>query len=307
MDTQTQSSSEEFPWIILHSGRVMAKILSFILKGVSLRGLAKDSIGIIGIGFPQGGVNATAPCWIVEAYKRSIIPAPAYSLSLGRYTDQVSGTSTDGSLLVIGGYDPDLVDGAINWINCSASIHPQIPLDGLVVNGNTIKRVDNKPMQAIIDSGTGGFIPGPSNIVQAVYLQIAGAQPDPSNPGIYVFPCTSTVQIGFQFAGQNYMMNPEDFIMQRQGNQCVGILVGQDFIDDTNTEFGFILGAIFMKNVVTVFDLGRPAVGFGRIKNAGKSYGGYTIIPDAQATALGTGPSASFSATYNPPRGTSSH
>jgi cathepsin D len=209
--------------------------------------------------------------------------------------------------MVIGGYDSDLVEeGSINWINCSSSVHPQIPLDGLIVNGNTIKRVDNKPMQAIIDSGTGGFIPGPSNIVDTLYSQILGAQPVPNAPGVYVFPCTSTVQIGFQFAGQDYMMNPEDFIMQRQGNQCVGALVGQDFIDDTNTEFGFILGALFMKNVVSVFDLGKPAVGFGRIKTAGKSYGGYTVVQDAQATALGTGPSASLSPTFNPPRGKSS-
>lgn len=306
MDIQIQSSSEEFQWRILHLGRATVKMISFILRGISFRGLIEDSIGIIGIGFPHGS-NAPAPSWIVEAYKRSIIPAPAYSLSLGRYADQASGTSTDGSLMVIGGYDSDLVDGAINWINCSASVHPQIPLDGLIVNGNTIKRVDNKPMQAIIDSGTGGFIPGPSNIVEAVYSQIVGAQPATNAPGLYVFPCTSTIQIGFQFRGQNYLMNPEDFIMQRQGNQCVGVLVGQDFIDDTNTEFAFILGALFMKNVVTVFDLGQPAVGFGRIKNSGKGYGGYTVVPDTQATALGTGPSASLSPTYNPPRRTSSH
>jgi cathepsin D len=263
--------------------------------------LIKSSIGIIGIGFPHSSV---APSWIVEAYRRSLIPAPAYALSLGRYSDKISGQSSDGSLMVIGGYDQDLVNGTINWINCSAAVHPQIPLDGIIVNGNTIKRVDNRPMQAIIDSGTGGFIPGPSNIVQAVYSQIAGAQPVSNIPGAYVFPCTSAIQIGFQFAGQNYMMSPDDFIMQRQGNQCVGVLVGQDLLDDTQSELGFILGALFMKNVVTVFDLGRPAVGFGRLKIAGKSYGGATVVPDNQATALGTGPSASLSPTYNPPRGT---
>src|SRR2546430_10726651 len=115
----------------------MGKLISSILRGIHFRGLTEDSIGIIGIGFPHGS-NAPAPSWIVEAYRRSIIPAPAYSLSLGRYADQVSGASTDGSLMVIGGYDSDLVDGTINWINCSSSVHPQIPLDGLIVNGNTI-------------------------------------------------------------------------------------------------------------------------------------------------------------------------
>jgi hypothetical protein len=53
--------------------------------------------------------------------------------------------------MVIGGYDQSLVDGGINWIKCSATAHPQIPMDGIIVNGFTIKRIDNQPMQAIID------------------------------------------------------------------------------------------------------------------------------------------------------------
>ena len=104
-----------------------------------------NSIGIIGLGFSDP--NAPGQPWIAEAYYRSLIPAPVYSLTLGRYQS----TDTDGSLMVIGGYDEDLVEGPITWIKCSGSIHFQIPLDGIIVNGETIKRSDNLPMQAIID------------------------------------------------------------------------------------------------------------------------------------------------------------
>jgi len=100
----------------------------------------------MGIGFPDkydAGTN-----WIAEAYRRSLIPAPAYSLILGRYQ---SSTITDGSLLILGGYDESLVNGDINWVPCSASFHVQIPLDAIIVNNHTIKRVDGRPMQAIID------------------------------------------------------------------------------------------------------------------------------------------------------------
>lgn len=69
-------------------------------------------------------------------------------LSLGRY--QTGGT-TVGSLIVIGGYDADLIDGEINWVACSAVYHVQIPLDGIIVNGYTVKRTDGLPMQTIID------------------------------------------------------------------------------------------------------------------------------------------------------------
>jgi Eukaryotic aspartyl protease len=85
----------------------------------------------------------------VEAYQRSLIPAPVFSLALGRYL-QTAGV-THGSLMVIGGYDEDLVDGDINFISCSGDLHPQIPMDGIIVNGKTLKRADGKPMEAIID------------------------------------------------------------------------------------------------------------------------------------------------------------
>lgn len=105
------------------------------------------SIGILGLGFPDSSI----PSWIVEAYQRSLIPAPAFSLNFGRYIDYNSGQPTDGNLLVIGGYDQDLVDGSINWIKCSGTKHFQIPLDGIILNGDTIERRDNLPLQAIID------------------------------------------------------------------------------------------------------------------------------------------------------------
>jgi hypothetical protein len=137
--------------------------------------------------------------------------------------------------------------------------------------------------------------------VKAIYAQIPGAQPLNDGSGAFEFPCSSQIQIGFQFAGQNYMMDPNDFILQEQGGACIGALIPMDFPDDTLTELVWILGALFMKNVVSVFDLGAPAVGFGRLKETTDQYGSYTVVGNNEATALGTGPSATFSPTFNPP------
>lgn len=113
-----------------------------------------NSIGIIGVGFPHPEIPGQN--WIAEAYHRSLIPAPVYSLVLGRYQPA---DLTDGSLMIIGGYDEDLVDGPLTWVPCSGTSHAQIPLDGIIVNGQTIKRADNRPMQAIID-----VFPSPINL-----------------------------------------------------------------------------------------------------------------------------------------------
>jgi len=105
------------------------------------------------------------------------------------------------------------------------------------------------------------------------------------------------------------MMNFEDFIVAQSGDTCLGALIGQDEPDDTATQPVFILSALFMKNVVTVFDLGTPQVGFGKLKATNQQFGQYTVIPLDQRTALGTGPSASLSPTITPdvPSGSISH
>ena len=123
------------------------------------------------------------------------------------------------------------------------------------------------------------------------------------NQGFYTIPCNTPLEIGFQFGGQIYMMNPTDFISANLGGSCLGALAGVDAPDDTTTELVFILGALFMKNLVTVYDLGAPAVGFGRLKDANTRFGGYSIVRPNEETALGTGPFATLSPTLSYPAG----
>jgi cathepsin D len=134
----------------------------------------------------------------------------------------------------------------------------------------------------------------------AIYEQIEGAEPYAGAPGFYQFPCSSAMNIGFQFGGQNYMINKEDLIFGSEGPICVGTISVFHIADDSDTQFAFLMGEEFMKNVVTVFDLGTPAVGFGRLRDTGKQYGEYTVVPLDQMTAMGTGPSAALLPTFNP-------
>ena len=115
-------------------------------KVIFRRNEPDDSVGILGVGFPNpsGPTNS----WILEAYERDLIPSAVYSLTLGRFD---SNGLTEGSLMIIGGYDEDQITGPINWIHTSGSVHVQVPMDGIILNGATLKRQDGLPMQAIID------------------------------------------------------------------------------------------------------------------------------------------------------------
>ena len=139
--------------------------------------------------------------------------------------------------------------------------------------------------------------------MQEFYGLIPGSAPLPGKEGYFTFPCDAQMQVGFQFGGQNYMMNVNDFISDKSGNTCLGALTGVDNVDDNHEELVFVIGALFMKNVVTVYDLGAPAVGFGRLKNINAQFGEYSIVPLSQLTALGTGPYASLSPTLTVPPG----
>ena len=150
----------------------------------------------------------------------------------------------------------------------------------------------------MLQSGTGGAILGPSNVVKVLYSLIPNAT---EQQGRYTFPCGSLLpSVGFQFGGQNFMMNPHDFIIDQEEETCVGALVGQDTPDDLFQEPVWILGNLFMKNFLTIFDLGAPAVGFGQLKSVASQYGGYTEIQEFQRTQVGTGPSARLSPTFIP-------
>lgn len=98
------------------------------------------------------------------------------------------------------------------------------------------------------------------------------------------------------------MMNPQDFIRAEEGGTCLGALAGQDEPDDLFDQPVWILGNLFMKNFLTIFDLGIPAVGFGQLKPISSQYGAYTEVPNYQRTQLGTGPSATLSPTFIPPQ-----
>jgi hypothetical protein len=96
-------------------------------------------------------------------------------------------------------------------------------------------------------------------------------------------------------------MDPQDFIVFEAQGACLGALVGMDIPDDNFEESVFLLGALFMKNVVTVFDLGSPAVGFGQLKKSNQQYGSATVVQSDQRTAKGTGPSALLIPTFTGP------
>jgi hypothetical protein len=137
--------------------------------------------------------------------------------------------------------------------------------------------------------------------VRAIYNAIDAFEVE-GQPGFWQFPCDHVPSIGFQFGGQNFMMDPQDFIISASQNVCVGALVGMSVPDPLTEESVFLLGELFMKNVVTLYDLGTPAIGFGHLKAINKLYGSATVVQNSQRTAQGTGSSTTSAPALTVPR-----
>jgi hypothetical protein len=124
------------------------------------------------------------------------------------------------------------------------------------------KNINSSTTVAIVDSGT-----------TLVYLsdelaaEVAAAFTPPGfrnrTTGIYEVPCTSIPPIfGVSIGGKIFNTNPDDMVLQQSETTCISGVQG-------NHGGLWILGDVWMKAVLCVFDIGAGVMGF-----AGRQYYG---------------------------------
>ncbi len=101
----------------------------------------------------------------------------------------------------------------------------------------------------------------PESIVEDVNSQFS--PPATNDTGIWIVPCNATApNVTIQIAGTEFTINPVDLLaLPRDGGICSsGFQVGPI----TGTGLPFILGDVFMLNVISVFDVGASEMRFGQ-------------------------------------------
>lgn len=251
------------------------------------------SSGLVGLAFPIltsafAGTNYSADNFTTlgdapgdhEPYSSVIntiffvdnLTTPEFSMALSR---DVSNTSY-GGVLAIGGY-PDPSAPTINATGEFAStpidflyVNPDSPLllenpdtftfytihpDGLVwesasgvVGGDT-----NSSRQYVVDSGTTLlYIPGPdAGEVNSLFFPPAQYDPD---YGVYVVDCDALAPaFGVTISGETFVINPLDLIFPAGDDLCLSGIQNGTALEGSDGPF--ILGDVFLKNVLAVFDL----------------------------------------------------
>lgn len=243
-----------------------------------LAGWEGDNItsGLVGLAYPgitsaYGGTNASADgkanlenyspitntIFFVENLTESV-----FSLSLSRNPNLLG----FGGYLTIGGI-PNITDPSVNASDIVAvtpiEFYAALPnLDFFtfyVITAEEIVYAANfgpNSTQFIVDSGT-TLLYLPSADAEAINAMFDPPGKYSDFYGVYIIPCNATApEIGFTIAGETFYINPEDLVF----NQGLGPeLCASSVVDGGDI---FILGDIFLKNVLAIFDVGNSEMGF---------------------------------------------
>ena len=207
----------------------------------------------------------------------SNLTSPVFSLALRRPSSH-SGFSPGGSL-AIGGipnvtYDrtfsstPISVVGVNTENNDPIYEYYTIGLGGWAISKNLYTQFDvygtGNPLKspllgmntyAIVDSGT-SLVYAPSDVAAAAAAAYSPAATFSDEHGMYVVDCDATPPLfGVVIADKVFYVNPSDLVLQESNTLCI---TGMQAHGQGNS----ILGDVFLRNVLAVFDVGAAELRF---------------------------------------------
>ncbi|KAJ7703261.1 aspartic peptidase domain-containing protein [Mycena rosella] len=214
-------------------------------------GLPTD--GLLGMAFGTIAQSGK-PTFFETLIERNMLPAPMFSVHLSRNQES-------GSDVCFGCVDNLKKLGPVEWIPVLNQTYWSVSMDAVAVNMSHLVRTD---IIAIIDTGS-TLVYLPQATVQEIYTMIPDSRPAPQfGPEFYTYPCSTSIDIKFSFAGRRFSISPLDFnlgLAAPNSQDCVGAilsLASEGFPSNLG-----IIGDAFLKSWYTTFDYsGGGRVGF---------------------------------------------
>ncbi|CAG8735567.1 33338_t:CDS:2 [Gigaspora margarita] len=174
--------------------------------------------GVMGMGFSELSDNEQITP-ITNLINNNQLDNPQFSFLLGREADQSP------SELTIGGSNPDRY------------------------------HADTLTFTHLVDDNGGAWeIPIDNCVVDGEELNLENHNGD----GSYALPCEDRYEISLVFSGKIWNIDPDDFTVEIDEDDCIGAVIYADTGSDTEWH----IGSAFLRNVYTVFDQGNRQVGF---------------------------------------------
>ncbi|KAG0692345.1 acid protease [Suillus ampliporus] len=218
--------------------------------------------GIMGLAWAPLAATEQTPFWQTLASGGSWDSA-LFGVQLTRYGNASSATQNEpGGVINMGYTNSSLYTGSIEYYGLVGTpLYWEINMNTLTVQGISIDIAGVSTV--IIDTGTTN-IAGPATAVASIYAQIPGSQLGTGQlEGYYTYPCSTTVNVEFNFGGNSWSMSPADFThTQVSSTGCIGAF----FVTPLGRGSpSWVIGDAFLKNVYSVFKYSPASVGFAAL------------------------------------------
>ena len=210
-----------------------------LMTTVSANFIATKAGGILGLAYQKISEDDLPPVFDVLV-QQGLLANATFSFFLTKNPGE------DGSMLTLGGYDPQYAKGDFKYYDLVNDTYYLIDVADFGVGNQSLS--GGKATLGVVDTGT-SLIVGSTDLV-AELLKLLPAKPDCTQ--IDTYPT-----LYFKFGDDTYEVGPDYYILNDLGSCILGVMS----IDNLPFE-GFILGDVFIRNYYTIFDYGNSKVGF---------------------------------------------
>jgi len=212
--------------------------------------------GVVGLAYSSFAVDDVIPLFY-NIVKKDLVKKPVFSFYMNRDI-----TTSRGGNLFLGGSDPKHYNGSFTYLPVTRKIYWQFHMDrvDVVVAVHTAVSFCENGCETIIDTGTSTISVPRKDIAKINELIMA----DTAVFGRYKVPCNQVNKlpdINFVLSGKNFTLKGRDYVQQVSffgASICLSVFV--DF--DGSYGYQWALGASFISQYYTEFDLGNNRVGF---------------------------------------------
>ncbi|KAG4431227.1 hypothetical protein IFR05_013286 [Cadophora sp. M221] len=282
------STAEAVPGVMLSQGYASGEFVfgPMVLETVSIGGITvqKSQVGAVTTAFWNGdglnggllGLSGSVTTTAVDAKKNQAVYDPVFLKMIQQnvtkpfFSMSIDTTqSGPAGFLVFGGLPP--VAHSDNFttvpiIKKTSSFQgplpsPQVvdyivPVSSFTVGGKNIKM--NK-LEMVVDSGTFANIV-PDGLANQINDQWSPPAVFDNKQGLFKIDCAATApDVGITMNGTTFVMKSAAAV-QKDGTNCFSAWAGGGTVGNVNSTF--VLGDVFMKSVVSVFDLGTTEMHF---------------------------------------------
>jgi len=209
--------------------------------------------GILGMAYSAIS-SEQVPTPFETMVSQGVVDSPVFSFYLNTAAD-----GTAGGELTLGGVNPNHYTGDITYVPVTQQQYWNVGLDGALVGGQQVSIATNL---AAIDTGT-TLIVMPTADAKAVN-DLVGGTLIPNGDGSYSISCQtdSLPTFSIQFGGQKFDIAPKYYVLSNGDGTCVSGFAGMDMFEMSM----WVVGDVFLRPYLSVYDLGQNRVGFAASK-----------------------------------------